>query len=325
MDRTIRTDNGKVGPSQELGEPTPTHAEVRSELQRILASELFKQASRSSEFLKFVVERTLAGDRDRLKGYTIAIDVFNRPDDFDALSDPLVRVQAGRLRRRLLEYYVTEGDANPVRISLPRGAYAPEFRYARREAVADISVKERLPCLRWLLSRRVCTALLAGAVAALTTVVIEAGRPPTLAGRDGGIRSAVPLGASVLVLPFENLTDDERLDNFSRDLREELVLKLNGAVVPARGSRADPEPVDRRAAGYSVLTGGIQRSGDRLRIRARLVHAASGTGLWSRAYSEDLGNETPVSERRVVHDVAETIARDLAADLSAAARPNDDT
>ena len=102
-------------------------------------SQCFEQAGRSQEFLRFVVEQTLAGAADRLKGYTIAIEVFRRPADFDAQSDPLVRVEAGRLRRRLLEYYVAEGYANPLRIELPRGGYAPEFRYSEstpREPIA---------------------------------------------------------------------------------------------------------------------------------------------------------------------------------------------
>ncbi|HET8699575.1 MAG TPA: adenylate cyclase, partial [Gammaproteobacteria bacterium] len=106
--------------------PTPT--DIRAELERILASRSFEQAGRSSEFLRYVVEQHLAGAAERLKGYTIAIEVFRRPPDFDAQADPLVRVEAGRLRRRLLEYYAAEGHANPLRIELPRGGYAPQFR-----------------------------------------------------------------------------------------------------------------------------------------------------------------------------------------------------
>lgn len=100
----------------------PTADEVRAELARILASQCFAQAARSSDFLRYVVEQSLAGGAERLKGYAIALEVFERPASFDAQSDPLVRVEAGRLRRRLLEYYVAEGYANPVRIDLPRAA-----------------------------------------------------------------------------------------------------------------------------------------------------------------------------------------------------------
>ena len=108
---------GTAGPTQ------PSPAEVRAALERVLASRCFEQAARSSGFLRFVVEQTLAGQGDRLKGYTIGVEVFGRPPDFDAQTDPLVRVEAGRLRRRLIEYYSDEGRDDPVRLDLPRGSY----------------------------------------------------------------------------------------------------------------------------------------------------------------------------------------------------------
>ena len=90
----------------------PSASEVRAALERILASRCFQQAGRASDFLRFVVEQTLAGSGHRLKGYTIGVEVFGRPADFDAQSDALVRVEAGRLRRRLVEYYASEGIAD---------------------------------------------------------------------------------------------------------------------------------------------------------------------------------------------------------------------
>src|SRR6185436_19430013 len=108
----------------------PSTGEVRAALDRILASRCFQQAGRASDFLRFVVEQTLAGSGQRLKGYTIGVEVFGRPADFDAQSDALVRVEAGRLRRRLVEYYASEGSADPVRIQLPRGTYAVDYDFA---------------------------------------------------------------------------------------------------------------------------------------------------------------------------------------------------
>ena len=75
-------------------------------------------------------KQTLAGGGQRLKGYTIGVEVFGRPADFDAQSDALVRVEAGRLRRRLVEYYASEGSGNRLRIELPRGSYAADYRFA---------------------------------------------------------------------------------------------------------------------------------------------------------------------------------------------------
>ena len=92
----------------------PSASDVRAELERILASRCFQQAGRASHFLRFVVEQTLAGGGQRLKGYTIGVEVFGRPADFDAQSDALVRVEAGRLRRRFVEYYASEGAGDPV-------------------------------------------------------------------------------------------------------------------------------------------------------------------------------------------------------------------
>ena len=108
----------------------PTAAEVTAALERILRSRCFVHASRASDFLRFVVDKTLAGERASLKGYTIAIHVFGRPADFDAKTDPLVRVEALRLRQRLTEYYAGEGSAERVRLELPRGGYVMKASYA---------------------------------------------------------------------------------------------------------------------------------------------------------------------------------------------------
>src|SRR5688500_14719994 len=121
----------------------PSAADVRAELERILASRCFQQAGRASHFLRFVVEQTLAGGSQRLKGYTIGVEVFGRPPDFDAQSDALVRVEAGRLRRRLVEYYASEGAGDPVRIDLPRGSYAIESSFL--EPVPDVGLASAAP------------------------------------------------------------------------------------------------------------------------------------------------------------------------------------
>ena len=117
-----------------LGPPTrggtePTGLEVRDALERILRSRGFENAGRASDFLRFVVTETLAERGDRLKGYAIALHVFGRSPDFDAQSDPLVRVEALRLRQGLTEYYAGEGAAEPVRLELPRGGYAVKAVY----------------------------------------------------------------------------------------------------------------------------------------------------------------------------------------------------
>ena len=82
---------------------------VRACLERILVSAPFAQSERLQRFLKFVVTETLAGHADRLKGYTIGVEVFDRDPSFDSAIDPIVRVEAARLRAKLREYYDREG------------------------------------------------------------------------------------------------------------------------------------------------------------------------------------------------------------------------
>ncbi len=121
----------------------PTNDEAVAALNRVLGSEVFEAAGRAREFLTFIVQETLAGRGDRLKGYSIAVQVFERPADFDAQTDPLVRVEAGRLRRRLAEYYQSQGRDDAVRIELPRGGYTPVFSRYLREAAVEPLGRER--------------------------------------------------------------------------------------------------------------------------------------------------------------------------------------
>lgn len=102
-------------------------ADVRAALDDILQSETFARSERSRELLKYIVERDLEGQSDRLKGFAIALDVFDREDNFDPSTDAVVRVQAGRLRDLLETYYSGEGAKAPVRITIPRGTYVPLY------------------------------------------------------------------------------------------------------------------------------------------------------------------------------------------------------
>src|SRR5918911_3315023 len=107
---------------------SPQEAEAaRAALARVVASEPFRNAPRLTAFLTFVVEKTLAGEAAALKGYTIATQALGRPDDFDPQTDPIVRVEAGRLRRALHAFYEGEGAGDPVRIAIPVGSYGAVF------------------------------------------------------------------------------------------------------------------------------------------------------------------------------------------------------
>ncbi len=114
---------------------TITDREVRDSVARILSSSTFALSDRHRRFLAFVVDETLAGRGNRIKAYTIATSAFGRGSDFDPQQDSIVRIEAGRLRRALEYYYLTEGSADPLRILIPKGSYVPQF--ARPEAPPD--------------------------------------------------------------------------------------------------------------------------------------------------------------------------------------------
>jgi tetratricopeptide (TPR) repeat protein len=112
---------------QHLPADHPQARVVHAHLERLLQSPHFDGSARSREFLRFVVDEVLAGRAAYLKQATIAVEVFGRSPDFDAVIDPIVRVQAGRLRRSLERYYLLSGEQDGIRIELPKGSYAPSF------------------------------------------------------------------------------------------------------------------------------------------------------------------------------------------------------
>lgn len=102
---------------------------ISTSLKRILESRIFSRSERLRSFLKFVVEMEQRGRAQEIKGYTIGVDVFSRDQSFDAGTDPLVRVQAGKLRRLLNLYYADEGRREALRIRIPLGGYVPVYEW----------------------------------------------------------------------------------------------------------------------------------------------------------------------------------------------------
>jgi len=106
---------------------TVASSAVLEHLEKVLSSEVFRTAGRSSKLLRFLVEETVAGRADRLKDYTLGAVALGRGDSFDPRIDPIARVEASRLRSRLDLYYATDGATDPVVILLPKGGYVPLF------------------------------------------------------------------------------------------------------------------------------------------------------------------------------------------------------
>lgn len=111
--------------------------DIRKQLSRIVDSATFRNAQRLRGFLRFVVEETLAGRSSDIKEYSIACEVCGRSVSFDPKTDPIVRVDANRLRSRLEKYYETEGVNDVVLIGLPKGAYVPTFTHRPADNLSD--------------------------------------------------------------------------------------------------------------------------------------------------------------------------------------------
>jgi hypothetical protein len=128
----------------------PAEAEIRAALARTVASLAFAASPRLTAFLRYVVERALAGETTRLKGYTIAVEALGRPHSFDPQIDPIVRVEAGRLRRALARFYSEGGRDERIIIELPLGCYVPAFHWRPLPASARRAnaVDEGLAALR---------------------------------------------------------------------------------------------------------------------------------------------------------------------------------
>lgn len=107
-------------------EPVPPEA-IYSQLARITTSTSFRQSKRLSRFLRFVVERTVANDIQDLKERTVGVEVFERAPNYDLAADPIVRISAGEIRKRLAQYYVVSEHSAELRIELPPGSYIPSF------------------------------------------------------------------------------------------------------------------------------------------------------------------------------------------------------
>jgi TolB-like protein len=120
--------------------PPPSEREIRDQIERIVLSVAFRTSDRLKHFITFVTSEALQGKADNLKEYSVGVHVFGRETAFDPRTDPVVRVQARRLRARLERYYKEEGQHDEVVVELPKGGYAPVFRSREVTAVAKAPV-----------------------------------------------------------------------------------------------------------------------------------------------------------------------------------------
>ena len=104
-----------------------TNSEILTALDKIILSSSLSISPQSSSFLRYIVEQKLQGNEHQIKAYTIAIDALGKDETFDSSTNPLVRVQAVKLRKTLELYYATHGSEDALRIEIPKGTYVPEF------------------------------------------------------------------------------------------------------------------------------------------------------------------------------------------------------
>ena len=184
----------------------PTPDQVRAALERIVVSNVFSSSPQLASFLSFVVEAVLHGKSDRIKGYTIGVEVLRRDVKFDPQLDPIVRVEATRLRRALERYYAGPGLTDTVIIGLPRGSYVPTFGY--RHEILDNPEESQAPA--GLVARR---NVWLAAVGALIVIVFARGlywathRSPS--GRSASLSTgveALPPGNGMPTLMVERLS-----------------------------------------------------------------------------------------------------------------------
>ena len=107
---------------------------IQNQVKRILASDEFLATQKQRDFFSFVVQETLAGRPDKIKGYRIATEVLGRSTDFDAGTDPIVSIHAQKLRQALERYYLLTGKRDPIHIDIPKGQYVPVFTKKKRTA-----------------------------------------------------------------------------------------------------------------------------------------------------------------------------------------------
>ena len=292
-------------------------AAIREELERVVASRTFAAAGRSRKFLSYVVERSLAGAAP--KEYEIAVEVLGRRTDYDPEINATVRVEAGRLRQRLREYYETAAPG-PLRIEVPKGRYAAVF--TRSVAEQPSALVETLPApvppasqtTRW--SHRSLYSFAFGLGAALLMLFLAGSFRHQHLQAGGPIRS-------LAVLPLKDLSAEKNQAYFAEGMTDALTTDLaqtpNLRVVSRTSAMqvgATAKPLREIAAALDVdalIEGTVVRSGNRIRITAQLVDARGDRHLWAESFEQNTDD---------VLTLQDTVAREIALHTQAALAPS---
>jgi hypothetical protein len=118
---------------------------VHQQLEKLLATPLFNSSKRYPSFLRFVVARVLSGQTDQLKERILGVEIFGRPADYDTNTDPIVRVTAAEIRKRIEQYYQDHHHGQEIRLYLPAGSYVPQFSWPGHPIGTTVSLPLDLP------------------------------------------------------------------------------------------------------------------------------------------------------------------------------------
>jgi TolB-like protein len=271
-----------------------THEQVRSALAGILSSEGFSASARNRKLLEYVVGETLAGRADRIKAYTLATVVFERGADFDPQLDPVVRLEASRLRKALEHYYLTAGKDDPVRIDIPKGSYIPTFESALADspaaAVSEPDAPKPVAPRRWGWRRSAQGSAIAAAVFAAIVAAVVILRPD---GVDwGSARNKDPAAAetrpAIIVLPF---TGDAQPTGSTlaygltvgviSDLARFKNIRVYGTETSYDDRSHDPAALLKTLGIAYIVEGQVSVADERFRSIISLIEAKSGRYVWS--------------------------------------------
>jgi serine/threonine-protein kinase len=231
-----------------MGSSTPVPPEtVHRALDRIVASEAFTRSPRLTKFLRYIVEQSLEGHGPELKEYVLAEEVFGRKSGFDPRIDPIVRVEAGRLRRRLKEHYRREGKDDEVRIECAKGGYAVMFR---TPAAPAWKPEVRKP------KRRECPAI---AVLPFHDLSPEKDQEYFC---DGITEELIGLLTQI----------------------EGMRVASSMSAFTFKGKSEDIRTIGRKLNVSAIVEGSVRKDGDRLRITARLTDVNDGFERWSETH-----------------------------------------
>lgn len=299
---------------------------IIAELERILASKDFDASGRNRRFLRHVVEETLGGRADRIKAYSIATSVFGRDQSFDPQNDPIVRIEAGRLRRSLERYYLTAGQQDTVLIAIPKGSYVPVFQTAPNElSVADSGATQNdaeAPIVAaatsaarpWRLTRS------AAMVVTLSTIGLIWLGVSWIAGYPPFSQASVAArhGPAIFVVPFEEGVSEAAHLSLAKGFTREIIVGLTrfndlfvyGPETSLRyGETSDPSEISPDLDVDFILTGDTIISSDRFAVAASLIDVKTGRYIWSGKFDGSLTVSEMVKAR---DDIADEVVRTLA-------------